>query len=52
MKLKLYFLGPIYYAGTKKTLTIVFNRHALSEAITRLIGNGKTTSIEVSSGSA
>ena len=52
MKLKLVFLGTLYYARTKKILPSAFEKPALAECVARLIGNGKVPVIEVTSMSA
>ena len=52
MKLKVDFLGALYYAGTKKTVPSTFDKPALAEAVAKLIGNGEVSGIEVASASA
>ena len=49
MKLKVEFLGTLCYSGTKKTVPSAFRNPALSEAVARLIGNGKVLDKEVAS---
>ena len=51
MKLKVGFLGLLCYSGTKKTVLSAFINPALSEAVARLIGNGKVLDKEVASDS-
>ena len=47
MKLKVDFLGNLYYAVTKKTVPSAFDKPVLAEAVARLISNGEDTGIEV-----
>ena len=46
MKLKVDFIGDLYYAGTNKNLPSSFYKPALAEAVARLIENGEVPGIE------
>ena len=49
MKLKVEFLGSLYYSVTNNNVTSAFDKPALSEAVIRLIENGKVPGIYVAS---
>ena len=47
INLRVGFLGPLYYGGTKETVSRAIKNPALDEAVARLIRNGKVPGIEV-----
>ena len=47
MKLKVGFLGALYYAVIKKTAPSAFDKPALADAVARLISNGEVPGIKV-----
>ena len=49
INMEVYFIGGLYYNGTKNTMPSAFENIALAEAVARLIGNIEVPGIEAAS---